>query len=58
MTSYEILINPRDPTEVRSISSDKRIENIIINNSKQQSYQNATFTLFDVDKSFYTEIII
>jgi len=58
MTSFEILINPRSPTEVRSIPDDKRIEDIKINNSKQQSYQNATFQLIDEDKTFYNDVSI
>jgi len=58
MTSYKIVINPRDITEVRSLVADKQIENLVISNSKQQSYQNATFRLIDKSKVFYNDISV
>jgi hypothetical protein len=64
MTSYNVTVNPRGANEVifsddTTLLADKRgIEKIKISDSKQQSFQSASFVLIDVDKTFYDSISI
>jgi len=58
MTEYEILINPREATEIVVTQDTKNVEDILIKQSKQQSYQTAEFVLIDKDKVHYNNITI
>lgn len=66
MTTYELLINPRDANEIRMTEDSQDIEDIKISNSKQSSIQNASFKIYDragtyhdnIDISYDIEILI
>ena len=58
MTTYQVTFNPRESSQLVIIGPDQKVEDLIISNSKQQSYQNATLKLTDIDKDLYSSITI
>ena len=58
MTTYELLINPRDANEIRMTEDSQDIEDIKISNSKQSSIQNASFKIYDRNGTYSSDIAI